>query len=72
VEEALMMGLRLADGIDRALFASVAGADPVEALGEARLAPLVRAGFLDVQPRHLKATPAGRQRLNALLERLIA
>jgi len=25
-----------------------------------------------VQPRHLKATPAGRQRLNALLERLIA
>ena len=72
VEEALMMGLRLADGIDRALFASVAGADPVEALGEARLAPLVRAGFLDVQPGHLKATPAGRQRLNALLERLIA
>jgi oxygen-independent coproporphyrinogen-3 oxidase len=49
VEEALMMGLRLADGIDRALFASVAGADPVEALGEARLAPLVRAGFLDVR-----------------------
>jgi len=72
VEEALMMGLRLADGIDRALFASVAGADPVEALGEAKLEPLVRAGFLDVQPGHLKATPAGRQRLNALLERLIA
>ena len=35
VEEALMMGLRLAEGIDRALFASVAGADPVAALGEA-------------------------------------
>ena len=43
-----MMGLRLADGIDRALFASVAGADPVEALGEAKLAPLVEAGFLEV------------------------
>ena len=66
------MGLRLADGIDRALFASVAGADPVEALGEAKLAPLVEAGFLEVEPTHLKATPAGRQRLNALLERLIA
>jgi len=68
----LMMGLRLADGIDRALFASVAGADPVEALGEAKLAPLVEAGFLEVDATHLIATPAGRQRLNSLLERLIA
>ncbi|MBX9945316.1 MAG: radical SAM family heme chaperone HemW [Reyranella sp.] len=72
VEEALMMGLRLADGIDRATFASVTGADPVAALGEARLAPLVAAGFLEVGPDRLGATPAGRQRLNALLERLIA
>ncbi len=67
-----MMGLRLADGIDRATFASVTGADPVAALGEARLAPLVAAGFLEVGPDRLGATPAGRQRLNALLERLIA
>jgi oxygen-independent coproporphyrinogen-3 oxidase len=72
VEEALMMGLRLAEGIDRTLFQSVAGADPVEALGEARLAPLVAAGFLEIDKAHLKATAAGRQRLNALLERLIA
>jgi oxygen-independent coproporphyrinogen-3 oxidase len=72
VEEALMMGLRLADGIDRALFASMTGADPVAALGEARLAPLVAAGYLEIDAAHLKATAAGRQRLNALLERLIA
>jgi oxygen-independent coproporphyrinogen-3 oxidase len=72
VEEALMMGLRLSEGIERAQFASVAGADPVAALGEARLAPLVAAGFLEVEPGRLRATPAGRQRLNALLERLIA
>lgn len=72
VEEALMMGLRLADGIDRALFASVTGADPVAALDEARLAPLVKAGFLEIEPQRLRATAAGRQRLNALLERLIA
>jgi putative oxygen-independent coproporphyrinogen III oxidase len=72
VEEALMMGLRLADGIDRAVFASATGADPVAALGEARLAPLVAAGYLDVDTGHLRATAAGRQRLNALLERLIA
>jgi oxygen-independent coproporphyrinogen-3 oxidase len=72
VEEALMMGLRLADGIDRATFASVTGADPVAALGEARLAPLVKAGFLEIRPDRVGATAAGRQRLNALLERLLA
>jgi putative oxygen-independent coproporphyrinogen III oxidase len=72
VEEALMMGLRLADGIDRATFASVAGTDPVEALDAARLEPLVRAGFLEIDATHLRATSAGRQRLNALLERLVA
>ena len=72
VEEALMMGLRLADGIDRATFASVTGVDPVEALEAARLDPLVRAGFLEVDANHLRATSEGRQRLNALLERLVA
>jgi putative oxygen-independent coproporphyrinogen III oxidase len=72
VEEALMMGLRLAEGIDRATFASMTGADPVASLGERRLAPLVKAGYLEVDATHLKATPAGRQRLNAVLERLVA
>ncbi len=67
-----MMGLRLADGIDRALFQSVTGADPVAALGEAKLAPLVEAGFLEIRPDRLSATASGRQRLNAVLERLIA
>ncbi len=72
VEEALMMGLRLADGIDRALFASLTGTDPVMAVGERKLAPLVAAGYLEIDAGHLAATPAGRQRLNAVLERLIA
>ena len=72
VEEALMMGLRLADGIDRATFASVSGVDPVEAIDAARLDPLMRAGFLEIDATHLRATSEGRQRLNALLERLVA
>jgi putative oxygen-independent coproporphyrinogen III oxidase len=72
VEEALMMGLRLADGIDRTQFAQATGADPVTALGEARLGPLLAAGYLDVDATHFKATPAGRQRLNAVLKHLIA
>ncbi len=72
IEEALMMGLRLTDGIDRKIFADVTGADPVVALGEDRLAPLSSAGFIEIEPARLRATPAGRQRLNALLERLVA
>jgi len=72
VEEALMMGLRLADGIDRKQFACTTAADPVTALGEARLGPLVAAGYLEVDATHLKATAAGRQRLNAVLKHLIA
>ncbi len=72
VEEALMMGLRLAEGIDRAMFASMTGADPVTALGERRLGPLIEAGYLEVDAMHLRATSAGRQRLNAVLKRLVA
>jgi len=72
VDEALMMGLRLAEGIDRAMFASLTGVDPVTALGERRLDPLAKAGYLEVEATHLRATPAGRQRLNAVLERLVA
>ena len=72
VEEALMMGLRMSEGIDRALFAATAGSDPVEALGDRKFGPLVEGGFLEIDATHLKATPAGRQRLNALLERLVA
>jgi oxygen-independent coproporphyrinogen-3 oxidase len=72
VEEALMMGLRLSEGIERSAFADVAGADPIEAIGEARFAPLQKAGFLEISETHLRATPAGRQRLNAVLERLAA
>ena len=57
-----MMGLRLAEGIDRTLFQSVAGADPVEALGEAKLAPLVAAGFLEIDADashgHIRRPPA--------------
>src|ERR1700704_2635783 len=56
------MGLRLACGIDRALFASMTGAEPVAALGWARLAPLVAAGYLEVDATHLKATAARRPR----------
>ena len=40
--------------------------------GEDRLAPLTVGGLLEVDATHLRATLAGRQRLNAVLERLVA
>jgi oxygen-independent coproporphyrinogen-3 oxidase len=72
VEEALMMGLRLAEGIDRARFVAQTGVDPVTAFGERRLEPLSAAGYLHIDGQRLAATSSGRQRLNAILERLVA
>ena len=72
VGEALMMGLRLAEGIERTRFAALTGVDPVTALGERRLQPLIAAGYVDLDARRLKATSSGRQRLNAVLGRLLA
>ncbi len=69
--EALMMGLRLAEGIDRHRFAGTIGRDVVEAVGEARLTPLLEGGLLELDDRHLRATPSGRAVLNALLQRLM-
>jgi oxygen-independent coproporphyrinogen-3 oxidase len=72
VEEALMMGLRLAEGIDRARFAALTGVDPVAALDQRQVEPLLAAGYLEIDSRRFAATSSGRQRLNAVLERLIA
>jgi oxygen-independent coproporphyrinogen-3 oxidase len=71
VDEALMMGLRLAEGIDRTRFAGLTGVDPVAAAGAARLEPLIAAGHLELDAHRLAATPSGRQRLNAVLDRLL-
>jgi putative oxygen-independent coproporphyrinogen III oxidase len=71
-EEMLMMGLRLARGIERADFRRETGEDIAEAIDRARLADLVEGGFLTLDPNALSATAAGRQRLNAVLARLIA
>jgi coproporphyrinogen III oxidase-like Fe-S oxidoreductase len=71
-EEMLMMGLRLAEGIDGAAFRAETGTDFAAALDPRHLADLVDGGFLEHDARRLRATPAGRQRLNAVLARLIA
>jgi len=70
-EELLMMGLRLREGVARARCKAVLGQDIETALDPERLVILVEAGFLELDDLRLAATPAGRQRLNSVLARLL-
>jgi putative oxygen-independent coproporphyrinogen III oxidase len=70
--ELVMMGLRLSEGVSRAAFRREAGAEPERLLGERRLAALSAAGYLEVDDEALRATAAGRQRLNALCSYLLS
>ena len=70
--EALMMGLRLAEGVERERFHARTGAEIEAVLDLGRLPDLVAGGFIALDARGLRATPAGRQRLNAVLAALMA
>jgi oxygen-independent coproporphyrinogen-3 oxidase len=71
VEEMLMMGLRLVEGVSRMRLEAFAGRHVEELFGDA-LPRLVDGGFLTLDGECLAATAAGRQRLNAVLGALIA
>src|SRR5262249_16912528 len=66
-DELLLMGLRLTAGLPRARLRHTLGCDIEEALDPRRLARLVEGGFLALDAAGLRATPAGLQRLNAVL-----
>lgn len=69
--EALMMGLRLSEGVALARLEAV-GAAPFDRLVDgAALARLIDGGFLVRTASHLRATARGRPVLNALLARLL-
>lgn len=70
-DEILMMGLRLTEGVSRARFRRAIGKDFEAALEVDRLTRLSQGGFLALDPEGLRATPAGRQRLNAVLAALL-
>ncbi len=67
-EEWLMMGLRLAEGVDPARFRALSGTD----LDLSRVRDLTADGLLDARSNRLKATPAGRRVLNGVLSALLA
>jgi putative oxygen-independent coproporphyrinogen III oxidase len=70
IEEMLMMGLRLVEGVSRGRLECAAGGD-AETLFGSNLAPLIEGGFLTLDAERLAATTAGRQRLNAVLAALL-
>jgi len=70
-EELLLSGLRLAEGISRARFRAQTGVDVLATVDRAALRRLEDGGFLALDDHRLRATPAGRQRLNAILTSLL-
>ncbi len=71
LEELLMMGLRLTEGVGHAAFRRETGREVEELLDPAKLAVLIEGGFLELDEVGLRATAAGRLRLDALLGRLL-
>ena len=69
--EALMMGLRLADGIDARVFAERTGQTLTQTVDPVRLARLVDLGFVAAGDAGLRLTPKGRPLLNAVLAELV-
>lgn len=70
--EALLMGLRLADGIDAARFERATGVALAAALDARGLAEMTRLGLVEATPTRLALTAAGRPLLNAVLAKLVA
>jgi oxygen-independent coproporphyrinogen-3 oxidase len=68
--EALLMGLRLSEGIDAIRFAARTGVVLEAALDPGTLARGVEEGYLAQEGGRLRATPEGRKRLDALLAAL--
>jgi putative oxygen-independent coproporphyrinogen III oxidase len=72
IEEMLMMGLRLVEGVSRRRLECAAARGDAETLFGSKLAPLIEGGFLTLDAYRLAATSAGRQRLNSVIGALLS
>lgn len=70
--EMVMMGLRLAEGIPVARLEEETEKSLDDWIDPARRQPLIEGGFLDPDPDRLRVTAEGRQRLDAVIGRLLA
>jgi oxygen-independent coproporphyrinogen-3 oxidase len=71
LDEVVMMGLRIAEGIPRDRFRARTGREIEDALDVARIRTLAEGGFVVLDQAGLRATPPGRMRLNAVLAALL-
>lgn len=69
--ELVMMGLRLREGVARAAFRRELESDPEDLLDSARLSHLREAALVSLDVTGLRATAAGRQRLDGVLDYLL-
>ncbi len=69
--EIVMMGLRIAEGIGRDRFRALTGRAIEDALDAGRIARLAAGGFVTCDAAGLRATEAGRLRLNAVTAALL-
>ena len=72
LEELLMMGLRLTEGVSRARIRAESGLELQDALDPSALERLADAGFVTLDAGRLRATREGRLRLDAVLAALLA
>jgi putative oxygen-independent coproporphyrinogen III oxidase len=70
-EELIMLGLRRSEGIDAERFFKLTGRSLEAALNKNKVDELLQGGFVVVDQIGLRTTPAGRQRLNAILGHLL-
>jgi len=71
LEELILMGLRLSEGIDFERFSRLFGAQLLDQLETEKLDRLIDGGFLFMEDNKLGATAEGRNRLNAVLASLL-
>jgi oxygen-independent coproporphyrinogen-3 oxidase len=69
--ELVILGLRLADGIDRRRFRECAGVDLDAILDADERDRLIELGLIEADAQRLRATAAGRQRLDWVLGRIL-
>ena len=69
--ELVMMGLRLREGVARSAFRRELESDPEDLLDAARLSHLREAALVSLDVTGLRATAAGRQRLDGVLDYLL-
>ncbi len=72
LEEMLMMGLRLREGVSLDRVISVTGRTLPEWILQSKIDPLINGGFLELDDTCLRSTDRGRRVLDALLPRLLA